>query len=166
MKKVILDACCGGKMFHTDKSNPLVLFMDIRHESPQKLSNGATFSVSPDIIGDFTKMPFASNTFYMVVFDPPHLRCGEKSFMFKKYGTLTAKWKDTIRSGFEECFRVLRPYGTLVFKWSDSFKKLPEILKLSPCAPIIVHSATSKSGQKRTHFAVFMKQEEARNAFH
>lgn len=154
----ILDVCCGGKMFYPDKNNSNVCFMDIRREAPQKLSNGAVFQVKPDIIGDFTNIPFASNLFYMVIFDPPHLRCGEKSFMFKKYGTLTADWKNTIQRGFEECFRVLRPFGVLIFKWSDSFKKLPDILKLAPCKPVIVHTAImSKSLKKRTHFAVFMK---------
>ena len=155
--KPILDACCGGKMFHTNKQTPAVLFMDIRAEGPQKLSNGATFSVAPDVIGDFTKMPFRSNTFYMVIFDPPHLRCGNKSFMFKKYGTLGAGWRETLRRGFAECFRVLRPRGTLVFKWSDSFKPLDEVLKLAPIQPVIIHKAISNSQSKRTHFAVFMK---------
>ena len=155
--KPILDACCGGKMFYPDKNNPAVCFMDIRHENPQKLSNGAIFSVAPDIVGDFTKMPFANNTFYMVIFDPPHLRCGEKSFMFKKYGTLTGDWKNTIQRGFGECFRVLRPQGTLIFKWSDSFKPLDEVLKLSPIQPVIIHKAISNSRKKRTYFAVFMK---------
>lgn len=33
--KLILDACCGGRMFYFDKNNPNVLFADIRN---QKLS--------------------------------------------------------------------------------------------------------------------------------
>lgn len=157
MKKVILDACCGGKMFHTDKNNPLVLFMDIRREPPSKLSNRAIFSIEPDIVGDFTQIHFLDNTFSMVIFEPPHLRCGKKSFLFKKYGTLDKNWKETLRRGFNECFRVLRPQGTLIFKWSDGYKPLADILKLAPAHPIIVHSASSQIGKNKTHFCVFMK---------
>lgn len=29
-KKIILDACCGSRMFWFDKKNPYVLFQDIR----------------------------------------------------------------------------------------------------------------------------------------
>lgn len=30
VRKPILDACCGGKMFYFDKNDPRVLFQDIR----------------------------------------------------------------------------------------------------------------------------------------
>ena len=30
--KIILDACCGSRMFWFDKENPLALFADIRDE--------------------------------------------------------------------------------------------------------------------------------------
>lgn len=30
MRKTILDACCGGKMFYFDKHDERVLFQDIR----------------------------------------------------------------------------------------------------------------------------------------
>lgn len=32
MDKIILDACCGSRMFWFDKKNPLTLFVDIRDE--------------------------------------------------------------------------------------------------------------------------------------
>lgn len=34
---------------------------------------GSRTIVSPDIVADFTKMPFPDNSFELVVFDPPHL---------------------------------------------------------------------------------------------
>ena len=34
MDKIILDACCGSRMFWFDKNNPAALFVDIR--SPNK----------------------------------------------------------------------------------------------------------------------------------
>ena len=37
------------------------------------------------------------------------------NYMAKKYGKLDKSWKETIKSGFDECMRVLKPYGTLIF---------------------------------------------------
>lgn len=46
-------------------------------------------TVDPDVVADFTKMPFDDESFYLVVFDPPHLRqAGETSWLVKKYGKL------------------------------------------------------------------------------
>lgn len=39
MRKTILDACCGGKMFYFDKHDERVLFQDIRKVSTGKRSN-------------------------------------------------------------------------------------------------------------------------------
>ena len=68
----ILDACCGSRMFWFDKDNPNVTFMDIRDEECV-LSDGQTVIVHPNVIGDFTQMPFPDKSFKLVVFDPPHL---------------------------------------------------------------------------------------------
>lgn len=85
MKK-ILDACCGSRMFWFAKNNENVVFMDNRQESCT-LQDGRKLEVNPDVIGDFTKMPFDDETFYLVVFDPPHLlRAGKSSWLVKKYG--------------------------------------------------------------------------------
>ncbi|WP_193786120.1 hypothetical protein [Xenorhabdus bovienii] len=43
-------------------------------------------NIAPDIVCDFRSLPFASNTFQLVVFDPPHLeRAGENGWQRKKY---------------------------------------------------------------------------------
>lgn len=70
MDKPILDACCGGKMFWFDKRNPNVEFCDIRNMETT-LCDGRNFEVKPDTVCDFTNMPFADNTYRLVVFDPP-----------------------------------------------------------------------------------------------
>lgn len=70
--KKILDACCGSKMFWYDKNNPDVVFMDVRKERCT-LCDGRTLEVNPDVIADFRNIPFPDETFYLVVFDPPHL---------------------------------------------------------------------------------------------
>ena len=157
----ILDACCGGRMMYFDKHDPRVLGMDVRTVARHKIeSNGSYFEVRPDIVADFRKMPFQDNTFQMVVFDPPHLKCGKTSYMYYKYGTLfTETWESDLREGFAECFRVLKPLGTLVFKWCDSFKPLPKILSLTPNKPVFSHTARSRSGVKNTFFVVFIKPE-------
>ena len=68
--KPILDACCGGKMFYFDKNDPAFCFKTYA----VRKQLGRTFTVKPDVVGDFTSMDFPDNTFSMVVFDPPHLR--------------------------------------------------------------------------------------------
>ena len=87
--KIILDACCGSRMFWFDKKNPNTLFIDKRSETitAKDRDKIRTIEVKPDIVADFTNLPFEDNSFYMVVFDPPHLKTlGETSWMAKKYG--------------------------------------------------------------------------------
>lgn len=160
--KPILDACCGGKMFYFNKDDSRVLFQDIRCED-NILCDGRTFSVNPDVIGDFTSMEFPDNTFSMVVFDPPHLRFRSKDpnrqptgFQQIKYGVLRSDWREILTKGFAECFRVLRPGGFLIFKWNEYNIKVSEVLKLTNQKPIFGH----KSGkQAKTHWICFMKEE-------
>ena len=75
-EKTILDACCGSRMFWFDKHNHLALFVDNRSETvtAKDRDKVRTIEVKPDIIADFTNLPFEDNSFYMVVFDPPHLK--------------------------------------------------------------------------------------------
>lgn len=147
----ILDACCGSRMFWFDKENPNVTYMDIRQEY-EELETGHVVNVNPDIIGDFRDMPFESNTFDMVVFDPPHLiHAGENSWLAKKYGKLDELWPEDIRQGFAECMRVLKPNGSLIFKWNEDQISLQEVLAAIGEQPLF--------GNKRskTHWLVFMK---------
>lgn len=58
-------------MFWFDRSNEDVTFMDNR-EVDTTLCDGRNLVIKPDVIGDFRNMPFENETFYMVVFDPPH----------------------------------------------------------------------------------------------
>ena len=148
---LVLDASCGSRMFWFDKSNPYVLFMDKRAEE-HTLCDGRTLEIAPDVIADFRFMPYMDNTFFHVVFDPPHLiRVGKESWLCKKYGKLGENWREDIRRGFAECFRVLRPCGTLIFKWNEEQIKLSEILKLTPYKPLYGNR------RSKTHWIVFMK---------
>lgn len=141
-------------MFWFDRNNPHALFQDIRDEK-HILCDGRKLNVSPDIIADFTDMPYPDETFYLVVFDPPHMETlGANSWMAKKYGRLTEGWRDQIRAGFEECLRVLRPGGSLIFKWNESDVKLKEVLALAPIAPAFGHTT---GRQAKTIWVTFFK---------
>lgn len=147
----ILDACCGSRMFWFDKQHEDVLFMDKR-ELEDTLCDGRKLEVKPDVIADFRNMPFEDESFYLVVFDPPHLlKAGEDSWLAKKYGKLNQDWPKDIAAGFNECMRVLKPNGTLIFKWNEDQIKLSEVLKCFDQKPLF--------GNKRskTHWLVFMK---------
>lgn len=132
---MILDVCCGPKMFWFQKKREDVVFMDIREEEYTICDKEV--KVQPDIVGDFRAIPFLNNTFDMVVFDPPHLRwAGSKSIMRAQYGQLSEDWENDIAQGFKECFRVLRPGGFLVFKWCEEQIKLKQILSLTSEKPL------------------------------
>lgn len=156
----ILDACYGSRMFWFNKNNPNVIFMDKRSEQ-HTLCDGRTLNVSPDIIGDFTNMPFADKSFKLVVFDPPHLiHIGESSWMAKKYGKLPQDWQTTIKRGFDECMRCLDDYGTLVFKWNTRDIAIKDIIEVIGQEPLFGH-ATKNGGF--TIWMAFMKFPKMKN---
>ena len=154
MKKLILDVACGGKMFWFDKNNPHVLFCDKRRESMEFVGHRKV-DVDPDVICDFTNLPFADESYKMVVFDPPHLtHAGETSWIGKKYGRLPKDWQPLIKDGFDECMRVLEPYGVLVFKWSEVQIPVSKIIDCIGKSPLFGHRSGKASN---THWMCFMK---------
>ena len=156
MNKKILDPCCGSRMFHFDRKNTDVVFGDIRKES-HILCDGRSLEISPDIEMDFRDMPFPDDSFYAVVFDPPHLiRAGKKSWLALKYGKLNQDWREDIRKGFAECFRVLKPNGILIFKWDETQIKVSEVLALTDQKPWVGHPSGKRAN---THWITFMKLE-------
>lgn len=149
--KRILDVCCGSRMFYFNKKHDDVLFMDERYVE-DILCDGRKLEIKPDIVADFRNIPFEDNTFYMVIFDPPHLlKVGDNSWLAKKYGKLSDTWEDDLRKGFSECMRVLKHNGTLIFKWNEEQIALRQILDIFNRQPVF--------GNKRskTHWLVFMK---------
>lgn len=159
-EKSVLDACCGARMFWFDKQNPDVVYMDKRREThllKDKSVRGGTRTliIDPDIMGDFTSIPFPDEHFAVVVFDPPHLVvAGETGWQAKKYGRLNKEWRAELRQGFSECFRVLKSEGTLIFKWCALQIPVSEILSLTDHQPLM----GQRSGKAaRTHWIVFLK---------
>lgn len=141
-------------MFWFDKKNNDVVFMDNR-QLETELCDGRKLVVNPDIVGDFRSIPFNDESFYLVVFDPPHLvKVGENSWLAKKYGKLEKEtWKQDIAAGFKECMRVLKVNGTLIFKWNEEQIKLKEVLKA------IEHKPLFGNKRAKTHWLVFMKMD-------
>ena len=151
MKKII-DVCCGSKMFWFEKENKNTIYMDNR-EIETKLCDERKLIVRPDIVADFRKIPFPDESFYLAVFDPPHLiRAGEKSWLAKKYGKLNQEtWKEDLKKGFEECWRILKYNGTLIFKWNEEQIRLIEILDAIDVKPLFGNR------RSKTHWLVFFK---------
>lgn len=146
-------------MFYFDKSDPRVLFCDNR-EIKTILCDGRPFEIAPDCLADFTALPFEDNSFRLVIFDPPHLTKGSEGsptgWQQIKYGALQGDWKDELKKGFSECFRVLESGGVLIFKWNETDIPVKEILKLTAEKPLIGHKSGKRSN---THWICFMKEE-------
>lgn len=153
----VLDVTCGGRMMWFDKKNPSALYLDNREVNDVELYDGRKFFVEPDMVADFTSLPFEENTFYLVVFDPPHLiQVGDDAYMKVKYGRLDADWKETLKDGFMECMRVLKPSGTLIFKWNEYQIPVKDVLCAIGEKPLFGHRNRSGKASK-THWITFMK---------
>ena len=156
----VLDACCGSRMFWFDRKDSRAVFVDNRRESytlPDVSSAGGsrTLEINPDIVADFTDLPFPNNSFAVVIFDPPHFRRnGKTGWMAKKYGTLEGDWREMLRKGFAECFRVLRPEGTLIFKWNEDEVAVTEIMALTPERPLV---GNRYGKHYKSHWLVYLK---------
>jgi len=156
--KLVLDACCGGRMFWYEKENQNVLFMDERQIDKGAFPNNwnPNWCVNPDVVADFRNMPFPDKSFKLIIYDPPHLTSGSmKSVINKKYGLLNKEtWKEDIIQGFKECWRVLDEHGTLIFKWNEANIKASDLIKSFPVKPLF-GDFTGKTG--KTIWFTFMK---------
>ena len=158
----VLDACCGSRMMWFDKQDPRAVFVDQRSEiitvtdnSRGNASGQRVLRIEPDCLMDFRALTFPDGAFKLVAFDPPHLiHAGPKSWLGAKYGKLGPDWREDLRQGFAECFRVLEIGGTLVFKWNETQVKVKEVLALTPEKPLF-GQVSGRSGM--THWLVFMK---------
>lgn len=152
---MVLDPASGGRMMYFDKQDPRVLFGDIRDES-WELCDGRRFDVHPDRLMDYRHLPFADGSYRLVVFDPPHLeRGGDKSYMVRKYGRLSADWRDGLEQGFSECFRVLEIGGVLIFKWNETQIPVSQILACTDRKPLFGNRQPKQTG---THWIVWVKE--------
>jgi SAM-dependent methyltransferase len=154
---MVLDPACGGRQFYFDKTDDRVLFGDIRVLDEVTFTNNQRYSVQPDQVMDFRDLPFPDESFGVIVFDPPHsTRAGGTGWLGVKYGFLNKEtWRDDIRAGFAECFRVLRTGGVLIFKWAETDIKVSELLQLTEQRPLVGHKSGKQMG---THWITFIKE--------
>lgn len=152
----VLDACCGARMFWFNRADGRALFVDKRRETcvADTREGRRCIVIDPDQLADFKALPFPTATFSLVVFDPPHTTAGPNSWTRKKYGTLAPDWREEIRAGFAECFRVLCPLGTLIFKWNEHRVPVATVLSLTPEKPLFGQRCGTTA---KTHWIVFLK---------
>lgn len=155
--KKILDVTCGARTMWFNKKHPNAVYCDRREEQFAKIWSNSERKciVSPDVICDFTALPFADDSFALVVFDPPHLlKAKETSWLVKKYGRLDDNWPQMLHDGFRECMRVLKPDGVLIFKWSEHDIPASQVWDAIGQKPLFGHHSGKKS---QTFWACFMK---------
>lgn len=161
VRKKILDVTCGSKTIWFNKNHPSTLYCDNRNEEylgiwkSDNRNSERKCVINPDIQCDFTNLPFPDNSFYLVVFDPPHLqKVGETSWLAKKYGKLNINWQKMIHDGFKECMRVLKYNGVLIFKWSEYDISAKKVWEAIGQKPLFGHHSGKKS---KTFWACYMK---------
>ena len=160
--KKILDVTCGARSMWFDKHHHLQSTVINAAKSNHYIWGNAgncTLDINPDVLCDFTKLPFENETFALVVFDPPHLtRAKETAWLVKKYGKFGDNWPQMLHDGFNECMRVLKPDGVLIFKWSEYDVPAAEVWKAIGQKPLFGHHSGKKSN---TFWGCFMKLNEA-----
>ena len=161
MTKKILDVTCGSRTIWFNKNHPAAIYCDVRDEEctgvwkSTNRDSERTCIVNPDVLCDFTDLPFPDNSFALVVFDPPHLRrVGENAWMRKKYGQLGENWREMLHDGFRECMRVLKPDGVLIFKWAETQIPAADVWAAIGERPLFGHHSGKKS---QTFWGCFMK---------
>lgn len=164
MEKKILDVTCGARTIWFNKHHPAAVYCDKRVESFQlafgknSYQCSRTLDINPDVVCDFTALPFPDCSFKLVVFDPPHLiKAKETAWLVKKYGKLDENWQKMLHDGFSECMRVLEPDGVLIFKWSEHDIPAEDVWKAIGQKPLFGHHSGKKS---TTFWGCFMKIKE------
>lgn len=154
--KLILDACCGGRMMWFDKYHPNAIYIDIREFPKGGNKQRPEFHVKPDFLMDFRNLEFPDKSFKLIAWDPPHLhQLGETSIMRQKYGSLNVEtWRYDLGKGFDELWRVLDDNGVLIFKWNEEQLSLSDVLSCFKQKPLFGHTTGSKS---KTKWMCFMK---------
>ena len=163
MQNKILDATCGGRTIWTpdNKDRDDVLYIDKREkENGFAGQENRSYGINPDEVKDFRDLPYSDNSFKLVVFDPPHVikEDGEPNgYVQKNYGVLDKEnWKETLKQGFSELWRVLESDGFLVFKFADNDAYWTEVMDLFPVDPLF-GTTTKQRSNIQTRWFVFFK---------
>lgn len=123
---LILDVCCGSLKMYKGMVESLIEAGDFitidRRKGDFSYQNEGDFSkhtiiVKPKTLADMRFLPFKDGSMAGIFCDPPHLKCGEKSYTWKYYGSWSQD--ETIfhlRFVDLEFSRVLRDGGFLFLK--------------------------------------------------
>ena len=144
----ILDLSAGKRNIWFNRLHPDVVFVDIRPE------------MTPSVIADTRNLPFPSDFFDLIVFDPPHMVHGSTSKMAEYYGSLSGdEIKDLIRLSSIEAFRVSHASALMAFKWNDHDVRLDHTLPLMEgWEPLFGHNFKLKMFQKSTTSWVLLRK--------
>jgi ubiquinone/menaquinone biosynthesis C-methylase UbiE len=161
----VLDATTGGKhIWHGEmKDAERVVFVDRRTVQSGSIKQQENWSVLPDVQADFRELPFKSDTFDLICFDPPHrVTSGGmetiSGIIEQKYGALCAEtWQSDIVAGFKELWRVLDSGGVLTMKWNNATQRSSNVLELLPKTPL--YGTNSDKGNTETKWWVFHNNE-------
>jgi len=155
-EKLVLDICCGLRAMWFNKNHPNVVYNDHRIREKGFDDFRPNFQIKGDIQFDWGNLPYDDETFKMVVFDPPHILTHEDSHrMVKYYGHLDKEtWREDLKRGFDEAWRVLQTHGVLIFKWSEASIKKKEVLDLFERKPLFGHPNGSRVP---CHWITYMK---------
>jgi len=159
--KVVLDATCAGRyMWHEDmKDAAKVVYADRRKR--KGLEHQANWQCVPDVFSDTRNLPFKSETFDLIAYDPPHRVTDDgmtqlSGVIEKKYGALQAEtWQSDLAESFKELWRVLREGGTITFKWADTHKSHDDVLSQLPETPL--YGTTTGKDRAKVKWWVFHK---------
>jgi len=140
--KFILDATAGFRMMWFNKHHPNCIYLDNRPEC------------EPDIVGDFRDLKqFPDERFRLIVWDPPHLlkdKGIQPMNLERLFGVLRADtWRQDLKRGFKELWRILSPYGILIFKWTNYSIMSNEILELLDEEPLFYQISASRERKSR-----------------
>lgn len=132
----ILDLSSGCRGIWIDKHNADTVYLD--HDEV----------VAPNVVASSWQLPFSSNIFDLIVFDPPHVNFGANSNMSRDYGHYTtAQIRDLLVNTAREAHRVAHSNSLMSFKWNDHdqpFKKV--LLMLAPWwYPLFGHRTAQKT---------------------
>lgn len=158
-ERAVLDATAGGRhIWHREmKDSDRVVYADRRAIEPGEIEEQPGWSCLPDVLADTRELPFTSDTFDLVCFDPPHRvtdggMAQLSGIIETKYGALRAEtWQSDLRQSFTELWRVLRPGGTLTFKWADTHKSQSEVLAQLPETPLYGVATEKERAEVRWH---------------
>ena len=114
----------------------------------------------PDVVANWTALPFKSGWFDLVVFDPPHGNMSASHFA-ERYGHVTvAQLMADILAGAREARRVTRARGLMALKWATHDVGLHRVLNHLPgWEPLFGHKIGVRTRHKSDVFWCLLRRE-------